>query len=296
VRDLWADFRRFAEFQLSTGDYDPVYPVLRWLTRGVMTDAERVEWIVVYVAFYDVVSAVEWYAFADDEIGEPPTHCGTERRGHRDGRKLAAHLESWRQLAGGTLGAAGWLRDSLVGDPSEDWRRVQERLRTVYGNGPWAAYKTAELLQKVTGWPLHPSTLGLDGAFGPRAGVELLAPEAAGASWDRIEVAGTAIAERLEDELAVAVDLAQIETCLCDFNSLAKGLYYVGNDLDLMAVEIAHARARRAELWVSRRESFDRRVLVEASGPPRYRRERRDVYARHGAILAPWEELQGSLL
>jgi hypothetical protein len=289
---LWPDFVRFAAAQLETGDWDPVYPVIGELVKG-RTMEERVWWVLIYVAHYDIPAT-----YARLEEGAEPEWCGTERRGHRDGRKLRRHLAELDEYREAYGGAAEWLGRMLTGDPGEDWVRVQAELRQPWGNGAWAAWKTAEILQKSLGWPLEPTTLGMDGPFGPRAGVVRLAPELEGAPWREVEERGKRIAADLERALGRRCDLAQAETMFCDFNSVLNGRYYVGHDLDHMAHRIAHepllSRPGRERLWKARERVFSPRVLVErgrgGGAAAMYRGERKGAYRDGGgAMPMPWE-------
>ena len=279
------DLATFARWQVASGDMDPVYPVLGALAdRWGLDPAQRVRAVLLYVAYYDLPSAVcAWHA--GNGTWDLPHYalsfpCGTERRGHRDPRKLAAHLAAL-PAAEEALGAP------LDNDPRAAWVQVQGRLREVWGNGRWAAYKTGEMLATVCGGPLAPTDAGHEFSTGPRHGLELLDPRA------RIPGNGPAVVATLNaltDELVAELGLPveQVETVLCDFHSLARGRYYVGHDIDLMWGQIrAHPEltpAEEAELRDARLRAFHPFWLGEVGGWGGVRPALRPLYRDQGAV------------
>src|SRR5690606_13284180 len=96
--------------------------------------------------------------------------CTTERRGHRPNPPLAKPLLGLRNdLGDGVfewLGANGW-----------EWPALNERITELRGNGRWAAYKLAEMLQKVAGAPTQATDAGHRYSSGPRKGLSRLYPD-----------------------------------------------------------------------------------------------------------------------
>lgn len=318
---LLTDFLIFSEHHLLSRDIDPVYPVLRDLQMadlgfttsaapppGVYLYGEREEealwWTLVYAAYYKVSSAETLRA-----SGPPfkvPIHdflrlpTGTERRGHRDARKLRRHLEdilAFRKRYGSLM---SWLEDGFTGDPFHDWERVRDNVEKCWGNGGWASYKIADLLQAVHGWRISAPDAGQEHA-GPRDGGLLLwsAADGDGLPDSRLmEMRALNLLdemrERLPGEAQRAgyprgrIDLNHVETCLCDFHSLHRGRYYVGHDIDAMLRELDDPRITpiaKDRVTEARGRTLPHPYLAEGYGLDPLGKERNKAYRDNGLIL-----------
>lgn len=260
-----ADYADWHALQVETGDLDPVYPVYRNLSERRGLSQGEVAWLcVLHVAYYNVTSALTAFELAPEpgEIPEDPPpestllrlSCATERRGHRDPRKLSAHLVGLRRELGddvlGWLGAYGW-----------EWEPLNRRITELVGNGRWASYKLAEMLGKVVGVAGEATDAGHRYSSGPRKGLADLFPGLpTGNGPDDI-----AELDALTAELGVLLDepdVAQVETSLCDFHSLVKGGYYLGHDIDAMLGQTFDTRVW-PDVSEARREVFDVELLGE---------------------------------
>lgn len=226
---------RFARLQQESFDMDPVYPVLRQLHEWMGLDEEEaLRHTLVYVAYYNLPSACLYWLLARGRAATDPVYqsalrlpTGIERRGMRDPKALHRHLAALEQTD---------VAELLLAQPG-GWVETQQRLGTIWGNGRWATYKAAELMQKVLGAPLEPTDTGMKGSSGPYAGLLLFCP------WLPSRPTA-AVVQEAEDQAAglrvvlaehgVRLDIAEVETVLCDFHSLAKGRYYNGHDIDHM--------------------------------------------------------------
>jgi hypothetical protein len=237
-------YGQFHGYAVSTGDVDPVYPVLKEVAReqnwpgGVVMKA-----IFAHVAYYDLGSALT--ALRSKTFDQMPADlpCATERRGHRMASKLRAHLDHLHRLASANNGLDKWLWEYVLpGRPVESWETISRMVMRVTGNGRWAAYKTTEMIKEVAGWPLEAPDMGHAYSTGPRRGLELLYPELrrVADSNDRVTIA---LLDRVSANLAAEMraPLEQCETTLCDFHSLVKGRYYVGHDIDQMQTQLLRA-------------------------------------------------------
>lgn len=306
-----ADLALFAEWHVLSGDIDPAYPVLSELANAGHlgdTNADLVDFLLTYVAFYDLGSACAalWHNLWRPATGVHPSAAadllhlptGTERRGHRSPSSLARHLDDLtaRHHGYGTL--ANWLSTGLTDDPEQSWHAVGALLRSVHGNGRWAAYKTCELLATVAGWPLTATDAGHDFSTGPRQGLAIVAPATAAITGSR--PADVARLDRITDELGsiladehgVSLPIEQLETVLCDFHALADGRYYVGHDIDMMLEQVAGHRALtyddRGRLLDARANVFNPFWLGEANGWAGVRRQLKPLYRNHG-VITYWE-------
>lgn len=297
---MTADLETYARWhraQLTTGDLDPAYPVLRYVARQWGLDRDAVCWLIaLHVAYYHLGSALAAFSRTDGHprgVGSTSQAlaargllslpCATERRGHRSPGPLARHLLAIAKAH--SDGGWAWHEQS-----DWDWHRLNDQLVTVDGNGRWAAYKTAELVQKVAGAPLVAADAGHRYSTGPRKGLELLFELPAGQSPEAIahlDRVTTALAGRIGEK-----DLAQVETSLCDFHSLTKGSYYLGHDIDAMLGQLLDPRVpdpTPTAVWGARALAFDPTLLGEAQGWAGVRPTLKRLYRQTGAL--DWREV-----
>lgn len=289
------DYKRWHHLQVETGDIDPVYPVYRWLGERWKLGKDQLAWLCIcHVIYYHSGSALTLFRqlpspkhmpATADALGEEgwltlPT--ATERRAHRDVRQLAKHILDVREQLGDEpyawLGANGW-----------DWEPLNKRIMELHGNGRWAAYKLAEMLQKVAGAPTEATDAGHRYSTGPRKGLQDLygdlVPEGQGAADIAVLDAITA---GLQNQVGEK-DVALIETSLCDFHSLTKGSYYLGHDIDGMQEQLNHPKVNPGtKVWEGRAAVFDHELLGEQNGWSGVRRDLKTRYRRTGQL--DWRE------
>lgn len=301
---LWDDFVAFSRAQLACQDVDPAYPVLRKLQEE-MSHEQALWHSILYVAYYNIASAqeafawVNWPGIVPDDISTLPT--GIERRGLRGGAALNRHLASVAQLVekyGGSL--QGWLDPWLNGDRPVTMKQRQaayriirdDKLREPWGNGRWAAYKTAEILEKVNGLPLTATDMGNDDSSGPRRGLELLygkLPGNSAAVIAQLDEWGEQVQARLNAEpgIPIPVTIDEIETLLCDFHALAAGHYYVGHDIDQMYAQLTNSKAQQymGPVWKARQQVFPQAYLAEVTSHAVLDGGRKRAYRDLGMVL-----------
>lgn len=272
ANSLFKDFCAFACGQLASGDIDPTYPVLKRFYRVEKLSREQALWrTVLYLAWYDLGSAERiWRKYpnpflpTDSEVRGLST--GTERRSFRGNTKVLDFLGallSRASLEGGSL--EKWVDSFFVDDPTKGWDRAREELQELAFAGPWASYKWADLLKHVHDAPITASDIGVGGrgeTAGPIPGMVRLT----GLPWQ--ECANdvkkqVALLKRAQDAGVPFNGLDQLETALCDFNSLCKGGYYVGHDIDTQMKHLEHVKDRG--LWDAR-VVFEDRFRGEVSG------------------------------
>ena len=303
------DIAEFARWHLASGDVDPAYPVLRRLLPD--GDEQALRFVFLYVAYYNLPSALGAWSrgvftepgrLPDETVAKFPT--GTERRGHRSPETLIAHLADLAKIAEQHGGLVPWLREAFPsGGLSEgaNWRSIQTDLRTVRGNGRWAAYKTGEILGTVLGWRLEPTDAGHDFSTGPRKGLADCYPETAHLSGFQPHVVSALdthtrdLARWFVDKVGAHVPVEQVETILCDWHSVVNGGYYVGHDIDLMLEQINRAVERGVidsetadRLLEIRAREFDHRWLGEIKGWDGVRRPLKRYYREH-QIIRWWD-------
>jgi len=289
MKQLMRDFCRFATGHVLSGDIDPMYPTLRLFYEREEVPREIAVWrTLVYVAFYHIGSAEKfWTRYPEPgvvgfDLRGLPT--GIERRGFRANTKPFEHinvvLEYARARAGGLL---AWVdaMTSLGGE--KGWDQVRAEFQSLPGGGPWSSYKIADLLKHVHGAPITASDIGVGGkgeTAGPIPGMVQLTGE----DWKEC-AANVGLQRRLLDQ-ALENDvpftgLDQLETSLCDFNSLTRGRYYVGHDIDS---QMDHLRDSSSALKAAR-EVFPARYRGELGGWVGVRKELKSVYASKGELV-----------
>lgn len=285
--DLWPDFVAFAKAQIATWDIDPVYPVLvkNFDIEG-LTLEQRYWRLALYLTFYHLGSAEYWWTQEPEpslnavvRITASPT--GVERRGMRGNTTLVQRFlhDMLQENMQGSV-AVCW---NMGG--KEGWKfafdTIQQACR---GAGTWAAYKWADLLKNVLGLPITANDLGLGGGgknAGPIPGLSKLT----GCPWE--ECANDLMLQEVAYQKALDLGvpftgLDQFETCLCDFNSLVKGHYYVGADIDAMQAHLSPS----SYLWVARELALPRPLLGEVAGWTGVAPAMLKTYAQTGAIIS----------
>jgi hypothetical protein len=285
-----ADFKTFVYWHDRSGDRDPAYPVLARLSDEVCVgDDERVSFALLYVAYYDIASALTtwndgWRPGQELSYAQLTRPTGTERRSHRNLPRFAEHIAALGAVHHhfGSWDQALWPQG---GGPRERWSVLQDRLCAIRGNGRWAAYKTGEILATVVGWDIEPTDAGHAFSSGPRHGLVDLFPNLRSlrGNDDSTVAVLDEYTERLVRLLRHPVE--QVETALCDWHSVLHGHYYVGHDIDLMLHQLGRApTAERKAILIARQAAFEPRWLGEVSGWGGVRKELRRAYADRGVI------------
>lgn len=298
------DLSFFLRHMLYSQDLDPLYPVLRHLQLGM--DREQALWLsFLYVAWYNLPSGWAAYNAYPHEIdllahfADPTWPTGTERRANRGG-KVKDHILSYRLALVGHRSQHDWYTKGLNMNPTrrrhlhDNWRIVNERLQELFLNGRWAAYKHCEVLAKVNGLPLLAPDMGHAFSSGPREGLEMLYGPLAGndsTTIAELDTRGEDLLYRLQSE-GHQVEIEEVETILCNWKSLVKGKYYVGNDIDELQEQILVAEERgilskheSSFLWRARRKTIPHEYLGELGGWHGPDKQRRKAYKDRGVIV-----------
>ena len=274
----WSPFKAFAKRQLETRDYDPFHPML-WNLQKDMHSEQALWSSFLYMAFYSMGSSFCAWSTSEplEKLNEDADgwHIGLQRRNLR-ASSVVKHVEDMSSKARKHGSMESWLTGGFGVNPKSNWKILIERLESVWGNGRWAAYTTAELFQKVNNLNVEPACMGLDGATGPKKGLIKLAGLTQSASLKQLEDHGDALVEKLREMhpdpgipwARHGYDYAMVESTLCDFYGLTQGRYYVGRDIDRIAGRIISQGSRATvdldPVWKARSEMFPRHLLTEA--------------------------------
>jgi hypothetical protein len=249
------DFLLFSRYMMEQHDYDPTYPVLRKRLDMISDHEERLWYVLIYVAFYSLANG-EWFwqqthldpekmlSYETHILADYPT--GTTRRNLRGGINMRQHLRSLFNTRNQFGSFRNWLTRDFTNDPELNASIVQSAVREVWGNGPWAAYKIAEILEKVFNYPISFTDMGgLGGgliADTPRKGLELFFGPLR--TVDEFREAGTYIFHRQ----ALSTDISVVETFLCEFYRCATGRCYPGYVTDIMLQGINKCRHEKVRM------------------------------------------------
>ena len=285
---LFDDFCRFASAQVSSGDIDPVYPVLKAHYDKLGLDAEVAIWrTFLYVTYYSLGSAeIVW------KLLPVPAHApqetafilptGIERRGFRGNMLPVKHINEFYEITRRAGGIMAWLKSAIGKGGEAGWSRVRAQLKEIPQAGDWASYKWADLLKHVHGFPITASDIGV-GGNGKNAGPVPGMVQLTGMDWRK--AANDVSAQRqllweanVNDANLNGLD--QLETALCDFNSLTHGRYYVGHDIDDMQAKLAPDSV----FWEGRRIGLDNAYLGELHGWTGVDKLRKQVYMLNGEV------------
>jgi hypothetical protein len=310
VAQRWVDYAAFHAASLETRDVDPVYPVLGDILDQLERPRDSADalWLsVCHVTWYDLGSAlIAWGTLPSHAVDWTPDvpgwlrdcgtlTCATERRGNRDHKQLLSNLNSWTAHADAAGGLDAYLKAGLNGDPAGNWRATLSRIEAIHGNGRWASYKLAEILQKVNGLPLEPQDMGHANSSGPRKGLELL--------WSGLPQGNTAadVAEldgysrtlcKALTSIGLEARVEEAETTLCDYHALFEGRHYVGHDIDQMLAQLGKAYGRESSLdelidvaFEARKRTLPLPYLGEHHDWDGVDKDRRKVYAATGEIV-----------
>lgn len=286
------DFKDFARLMIETKDIDPLYPVMRELYELMELGEEEALWATaVYLAYYNLPSGLVARNLVTRRLQGvpsvlPPLPIAVERRGHRDPVKLDRHLMSLIHVAQDSGGLGNWLSIALGSDPVINFRLLYDRVQTVWGNGRWAAFKWVELLKEVHGFNVAAPDMMLEEASGPLDGLRRFAPH--GSKLCDLEHVAVMLHEMLH-ALGVPTTWEQLETLLCNWNSLCSAHYYVGHDIDELQGQIVAARGdldpdTERLLYEARRRALPADYLGELNGWTGVRKDLMALYAEHGLV------------
>jgi hypothetical protein len=302
--DLIEDFVLASQRLYDSLDYDPFHGCI--VTMGHGLPREEALWLsIVYMAFYNIGTAAAVFAECPNVASQYPDWMarmpvGVQRRNLRGGL-VVKHLQAWWRIKQQYGSLYAYLTKGFVGDSKKDWAQLKANVDGVWGNGRWSTYTLSELFQKANKLPVLPCDIMNEGSSGPRAGLQLLygCPGAAVAELDVLADRLFAyMRERINTNIFYLpkghYDYGQLESQLCDFNSMYKGRYYIGRDIDRDLERVAKAESALKVLgrdtrclhpvWAIREKVFDRRYLGEFQGWSGRTQQALQFYQRTGVV------------
>lgn len=290
-QQLYRDFLKLVERQFALGDFDAEHPTWVWLINKHKLSIVEGMWLsFLYMAFYDEASA--WVVFRNSDPFTVPKNVefpiGTNRRNLYGGR-VVDHFEA---LKAARISAKRWPCHNLTGDKAADWKLLKDSIRSVWGNGRFASYTTAEMLQKVNNVDVEITDFENRSSSGPADGVHRIIGcgrkdiPALDSGAERIY--GLVVKSGMKP-FYTGVDRGVIESVLCNLSGICRGRFYSGRNLDRQQARILRVEAMGhdlKELWEARHAVFDHQFLGEFNGWVGIDKERLDKYRYYKEI--PW--------
>lgn len=290
-KKLFNDFCRFSIRQLESWDIDPMYPTLYEYYKSKKFNKEEALWrTFIFVAWYHVGSAeISWSIWPEpqkipDGLSKGTKFStGTERRLFR-GRfnDFVTHVNNFVEITNGNI--KSWVEKHVSVGGEEGWYNLRQAFEKVKFNGPWASYKFADIVKNVHKYPITANDIGVGGGSetaGPIPGMVKLT----GKNWKEC-ARDIALQKGLLDySISMGVPfngLDQLETALCDFNSLYKGKYYSGHDIDHQMDQLKNSGA---SLWEARGGAIPTNFRGEVNGWFGVRKELNSLYKNKGILL-----------
>jgi len=293
---LFTDFHEFCMPYMHCWDIDPVYPILHEVQHrramGNPSGREQAIWhTFLYWVWYHMGSAEYMLNRYPEPTAvvhiEKPLPTGTERRGMRGykGSIKAIQLIQW-------VGLNGWLdrMDEVLSSSSaqgkQGWTWLFDEVQKLPNCGPWAGYKWCDLCKNVLEYDITAPNIGV-GGMGENAGPVSGMMQLTGIDWRtcasdyRIQ---TQLYSYCHDQGIPFDGLEEMETALCDFNSLTHGRYYVGHDIDHQQEQFIVMNVPQI-YWDARLLCFPDSTLGELQGWHGIRKELNGLYQRTGQIF-----------
>lgn len=284
---LYSDFLRFSVPHVATWDIDPVYPCLRahYLSMGLDLLGDKAVWMTfLYLAVYKISSAEKlWELWPEPGVVNirKAVPTGTERRNHRGATgRLEHHINHFAVVVARSGGPAEWLRRSL-----QDWDSCRHAFSTVWGNGPWATYKWADLMVNVHGVNLKATDIGATASNWSRHAPTKCLFRLTNGRFPQRQLATDSMLQKsifqaLNEAGGNWSGIDQFETSLCDFGSALAGRYYVGHDIDLLMEGLPEESA----FWEHRKSAHPEAFLGELNGWHGVRSEYKSLYRDSGRV------------
>ena len=263
---------------IASCDIDPVYPVLRALYAARRLTPEEAFWqTFLYMAFYHLPSGLAVYRMypSPTQIGAVVKRfpCAFERRGFRGG-KVVDHIRDGysRIYGGGTTGALATVQADWGYDLYRNYEHFWKWSQTLWGNGPWAAFKWAEILKKCHSLPLaapdmkmkQTSSLDVAAQDRPKTCLCWLYGVPVNTDVATLNEYGNDLKWRLAELGCAVEDWEELETLLCDYYKYRQDKYDTGHDI--IELEAAIKKAN----WLHPSDTASLLEAMAAGLPPTF--------------------------
>lgn len=286
------DFMTVVKQQLTCSDFDAEHPVWIYLIDKLGLDREQSLWFsLLYMAYYDEASA--WHTFNNSDPFTVPKIAihlpiGKNRRNLWGGR-IVQHFAS---LASERKKASDWPCHEFGGDRLSNWDALRKALKGVWGNGRFGVFTTAEMLHKVNGLDVEVGGFDNQDSSGPADGIIRIydcssdvptLDRFAEMTYQRVLRTG------MKPKYSI-MDRGVVESILCNYSGICRGVYYSGRNIDRQQVRIQTVESLVAtslpDLWEARKAVFRPCDLGELNGWKEIDKNRLKLYQLTGEL--PW--------
>ncbi len=280
--------------QYTSSDFDADHPMCKWLiTKHQLSYVQGLWLTILAMAFYDEASA--WVAFNRSTPFCTPADCKLpidKNRRNLYGTQIIHHLD---EVCQAYHNRRDWPTTGFRGDPAKDWYTLKDNLRSVWGNGRFACYTTADMLHKVNGVDITVGDFENRSSSGPADAIQRIT------GCDRKDVValdkhGEEINQRIltarRHPTYTRSDRGTVESVLCNFSGMCRGRYYPGRNIDrqqdriLRLTKLGHGKIVDV-LWEARQDIFRREHLGEFNGWVGVNKPRLTHFKETGEILCP---------
>lgn len=282
-------FLELVDRQFAISDFDTEHPICLWIGKKLRLTQEQLVWLsFLYMAYYDEASA--WATFLETEPFRVPKKVaypiGLNRRNLFGGR-ISVHFQS---LVGVYRKQRGWPLHNFTGDHKLDWEILKRNIAEVWGNGRFAVYTTAEMLQKVAGVPVTITDFDNKNSSGPADGImRLYGCEKVLAELDHFgERAYKTVVASGRQPTYTVVDRGVVESVLCNYSGICRGKFYSGRNVDRQQERILRVEEMGVDLrilWEARAATIEHHYLGEYSGWVGIDKDRMKHFQKTGELL-----------
>lgn len=266
-------FFKFAQLQADTSDSDPHVQVWTEVARARKMRPDQKLWMtMLYMAYYQDGSM--WFAMTEKKLGLPPLDLPISyQRRNLFGGRIERHLQDLVDKA-----------PLLTYLKADTWDSLLKKLQSIYGNGRWASYTTAEMIVAMGLGP-KPETFEIAGSSGPKQGLEFL-------NLEGTERAAEQLHNKMRKD-GLDVPPEKLESFLCNWSRMCKGDFYAGYNLDRQQARLLKIERLKdvkfKEPWEARKAVLPKSCLGEHQGWEGVDKKRIKHYAKTGEVLTPWE-------
>lgn len=292
------NFTQFGRVLIRSGDIDPQFPLLRELYDQLGLDENTALWYTaLYLVFYHLGSAVEaWRRYPEPDVISTQDWSGDlpytkQRRCFRGNDGGRRQLNALVEASDGDL--QHWVEDLVGAGDEEGWTRVRAGATELPYHGPWSSYKFCDMMKFVHGYPITAPDIGTKpgATAGPIAGLVSLT----GLSREQCSEDTDLHLELLhiaQDTGAEVDGLDQLESILCDWQSIINGRYYLGHDIDRDLGQLRVPAPDLKRMLSIRQRLFDERLLGELQDWSDVRLHLNSVYRDRRRLVHDFDDVR----
>lgn len=240
----------FSKYEIETGDLDPDYILMLRAQRLFgLSDEEMSKWVVVKSCVYDSESELQHLLF-NVPIKDLVRYGGERRKFKPIADQLFDRFDHF--IKSSSNGYRSFFFEALP----RNARLAMQVIQTVKGFGPWAAWKMADLAERVLGVPIDFSEVQFNKIYEyPLKEIMMVASEDE-SRWKELlrnddlfqtcmeramPLFGEALKMKAPPQRDRLVNYQEIETLFCKYHSHAYGHYKPGHDIEKLRLNFKNS-------------------------------------------------------